>query len=213
MVPRSFLTGEVPVRKLVALVMLLLAQTAVAATPSEGVPLQVRRGFFTETDVGGFFTLGGDNGYSNLQTYLQLGVGYQLTIGDGKGLVPIGFHVAIGANAQNCYAGLKSTGDCSQADNFTLTFLSVTGGYLARVVERLYIGGKGIIGYTLLDPAPVYTADSKPVNGGLSAGVAASLEYATNMDHFSIGLDVSFRFVIGPNILALSFYPRVQYTF
>ena len=39
------------------------------------------------------------------------------------------------------------------------------------------------------------------------------IEYATNMDHFSIGLDVAFRFVIGPNIPSLGFYPRVQYTF
>lgn len=201
------------VRKLVALLMLLLAPTALAATPSEGAPLQVRRGFFTETDIGGFFTLGGRNAYSNLQTYLQLGVGYQLTLNEGKGLVPVGFHVGIGANAQNCFAALKSNGDCTQADNFTLTFLSVTAGYLARVVERFYLGAKLIAGYTLLDPAPVYTSTGAPVNGGLNAGVAASMEYATNMDHFSVGIDVAFRFVIGPNIPSFAFYPRVQYTF
>ncbi len=202
-------------RKLAALLIVLLAPTALAATPSEGVPLQVRRGFFTETDIGGFFTLGGDDGYSNLQTYLQLGVGYQLVIQDGKGIVPFGFHVGIGSNAQNCFAGKKPNGDCSQADNFTMTFLSLSGGYLARVLERFYLGGKLLAGYTLLDPAPVYTtgATPTPVNGGLNVGVAGSLEYATNMDHFSVGIDVAFRFVVGPNILSLGFYPRVQYTF
>ncbi|MBL9039276.1 MAG: adventurous gliding motility protein CglE [Archangium sp.] len=205
-------------RKLVALLICSLAPGALAATPSEGMPLKVRRGFFTETDIGGFLTLGGDNGYSNLQTYLQLGVGYQLTIGDGKGLVPLGFHVAIGANAANCFAGLVGNDQrCAESDNFTLTFLSLTGGYLHQVVERLYIGGKGIVGWTLLDPPPVYSpptgTNRTPVSGGLNIGAAASLEYATNMDHFSVGFDVAFRIVIGPNIMSLGFYPRVQYTF
>lgn len=196
-------------RKLASLLIALTSFTsAYAATPSEGVPLQVRRGFFTETDIGGFFTVGGDNGYSNLQTYLQLGVGYQLTINEGKGLIPIGVHVGIGANAQNCWAGLLPNNTCSTSDNFTLTMISASAGYLHQVVERLYLGGKIIVGGTLLDPEPVAGTPF-----GLNAGVAATLEYATNMDHFSIGLDISYRLIIGPNINALMFYPRVQYTF
>jgi hypothetical protein len=186
----------------------LLSSAALASTPSEGVPLQVRRGFFTETDIGAFWTLGGDNAYSNLQTYLQLGVGYQLTVGDGAGLIPIGVHVGIGSNAQNCWAGLTAAGACSTSDNFTLTFFSLTAGYLFRLAERLYLGPKIVVGGTLLDPEPV-----TGVTFGVNAGIAASLEYATNMDHFSIGLDVSYRIVIGPNINAFAVYPRVQYTF
>ena len=201
-------------RKLATLVAaLLVSSSASAATPPEGVPLQVRRGFFTETDVGGIFTVGGDNGYSNFQTYLQLGMGYQLTIGNGQGMVPIGVHVGIGANAQNCWADLKADLSCTQADNFTLTFISLTGGYLHRVVERLFVGGKAMVGWTLLDPAPVLSATNADVRGGLNLGVAASIEYATNMDHFSIGFDAVFRVVVGPNILSLQFFPRVQYTF
>ena len=95
---------------------------------------------------------------------------------------------------------------------FTLIFVSASGGYLHRVLERLYIGGKILAGWTLLDPAPVKNG-TEDVSGGVNAGIAASVEYATNMDHFSIGLDVAFRFVIGPNIPSLGFYPRVQYTF
>jgi hypothetical protein len=198
------------VRKLATLLIALsVSSSALAATPSEGVPLQVRRGFFTETDIGGFFTVGGDNGYSNLQTYLQLGIGYQLTINDGKGLIPIGFHVGIGANAQNCWAGLNAAGACTQSDNFTMTMLNASVGYLHQVVERFYVGGKLLGGVTLLDPDPV--GDNTLARANF--GVAASVEYATNMDHFSVGLDVSYRLVIGPNISALGFYPRVQYTF
>jgi hypothetical protein len=189
------------------LVALVLPAVAFAAAP-QGVPLEVRRGFFTETDIGGLTTLGGDDGYSNLQVYLQLGVGYQLTVNDAKGLIPIGFHVGIGANAANCWAGKTDAGVCATSANFTMTSLSVTAGYLHRVASRLYVGGKVIAGYTLLDPEPV-----PQVRGGANLGVAASLEYATQMDHFSVGLDVAYRIIVGPNINVFAFFPRVQYTF
>ena len=48
--------------KTLVLALGLMHGVAVAATPPEGVALEVRRGFFTETDIGGFFTLGGDDG-------------------------------------------------------------------------------------------------------------------------------------------------------
>ncbi|MFZ5439163.1 MAG: adventurous gliding motility protein CglE [Myxococcota bacterium] len=202
-------------RKLATLLVAsFISSSALAATPSAGVPLEVRRGLFTETDIGGFFTVGGDNSYSNLQTYLQLGLGYQLTINDSAGLIPIGFHVGIGANAQNCWAGLNNAGACTQADNFTTTFLNLSGGYLHRVGtgyvgSRLYLGGKLLGGVTLVDPDPV--GDKVLVRPNF--GLAASLEFATSLDHFSIGLDASYRLIIGPNISGLMFFFRVQYTF
>lgn len=197
-------------RKLATLVVaLLVSSSAFAATPPQGVPLQVRRGFFTETDIGGFFTLGGDDGYSNFTIYLQLGAGYQITINEGRGLIPIGFHVGISANAGNCWSGRPAAdAACPLSESFSTIFLNASAGYLHQVVERFYIGGKLLGGYTLLDPAPV-----QGVNGGGTVGVAASIEYATNMDHFSIGLDVAYRLTIGPNISALMPYLRVQYTF
>lgn len=197
-------------RKLATLVAaLLVSSSAFAATPPEGVPLQVRRGFFTETDVGGFFTVGGDDGYSNFQLYLQLGAGYQITVNGGKGLIPIGVHVGISANAGNCWSGRPSVdAACPLSESFSTIFLNASVGYLHEVVERFYVGGKLFGGYTLLDPAPV-----EGVNGGPTFGAAATLEYATNMDHFSIGIDISYRLTIGPNISGLMFYPRVQYTF
>ncbi len=198
-------------RKLATLVAaLLVSSSALAATPPQGVPLEVRRGFFTETDIGGFFTVGGDDGYSNFQLYLQLGAGYQITVNNGRGLIPIGLHVGISANAGNCWSGRPAPdAACPLSESFSTIFLNASVGYMHEVVERFYVGGKLIGGYTLLDPAPV-----KDVNGGATVGVAASLEYATNMDHFSIGLDISYRLTIaGQPISGLMFYPRVQYTF
>ena len=196
-------------RKLILLVAVLVAPSlASAATPSEGVSLVVRRGFFTETDVGGFMTVGGDNAYSNLQTYLQLGVGY-----DVSQTIELGAHFGMGSNAANCFNGLKKTGECTATDNFTVTFIDLTAAYLFKLADRFYLDPKLAVGYTLLDPAPVVPQDGEPINKGINVGVGVGLEYATSMDHFSIGLDVLARYVIGPNIISLQFFPRVKYTF
>lgn len=201
--------------KLVAILsVLMFPAIAAAATPSEGVPLKVRRGFFTETGIGGFFTVGGDNGYSNLQSYLQLGAGYQFSFGEGeKNAVPIGLHVGIGANAANCHAGLTKAGECSQSDNFTITFINLSAGFMRSIVERFYLGAKVLVGYTLLDPAP-----DNNFNKGLNLGAALGVEYATNMDHFAIGVDAGWRMILplgaaANMIQSLHFVVRVKYTF
>jgi hypothetical protein len=39
------------------------------------------------------------------------------------------------------------------------------------------------------------------------------IEWATHQDHFFVGIDFEPRFVVGPNILSMAFFPRVKYTF
>lgn len=200
------------------LLVALAPSLALAATPSEGVPLKVRRGFFTETDIGGFFTLGGNNGYSNLQSYLQLGAGYQIGIMDEKIAIPIGFTVGIGANAANCWNGLTKAEECSSSDNFTITFLTASGGFMYSVVERFYVGGKLLVGYTLLDPPPVTDTTGAQFNKGINLGVALGVEYATNMDHFAIGVDLGYRMILPIGVQSdimhsAHFVLRVKYTF
>ncbi len=206
--------------KLVVVLALILSPAlAAAATPSEGVPLKVRRGFFTETGIGGFFTVGGDNQYSNLQSYLQLGAGYQFSFGaNEENAVPIGLHVGIGANAANCHAGLTKALECSQSDNFTITFITLSGGFMRSIAERFYVGGKLLVGYTLLDPPPQVDAAGNSFNKGINVGLALGVEYATNMDHFAIGVDAGWRMIIPFGVEAnliqsLHFLVRVKYTF
>jgi hypothetical protein len=201
--------GVVRKALVVASLVLLPVLASAQGTPSEGVALKVRRGFFTETDIGGFLTLGGDNDYSNLQSYLQLGIGYDIS-----DVIELGLHVGIGSNAQNCFAGLDDrTGECLITDNFTMTFIDASLAYLIRIGERFYLSPKLLGGYTLLDPAPVVGTDGRPVTSGINLGTGVGVEYATHMDHFSIGLDLIARYIGGPNILSFQFYPRVKYTF
>ena len=205
-------------RKVVfALTLVLLPGLAAAATPSEGVALEVRRGFFTETDVGVFFSLGGQNQYSNAQTYLQLGVGYDVTEN-----IALGAHFGIGANAQNCFANLEGGNPLPRCevrnavtnemdpypDSFTVTFFNLTAAYLFEVTDRFYIAPKLTGGYTLMGPAPM-----PDVTSGVNFGGGVGVEYATHMDHFTIGADVLFRMIAGPNIPTMSIFPRVKYTF
>jgi hypothetical protein len=190
---------------------LVLPAMAWAATPSEGVELKVRRGFFTETDIGAFFTLGGDQSYSNAETYLQLGIGYDL-----NELFEFGLTFGIGASAADCFAGRKNNdpnADCLQAENFTMAMLDASVAYLWRVLPRLFITPKVLAGYTNLQPAPVLNSAKGPYTDAMNVGGGLGVEYETSLDHFSIGFEVSLRYVIGPNIPAISIFPRVKYTF
>ncbi len=189
----------------------LLSSPVLAATPPEGVPFQPRRGFFTETDIGVFFTVGGENVYSNAQTYLQLGVGYDLTE-----KLSLGAHFGLGSSAQNCFAGyLPGTETCALSDNFTMAFLNVTAAYHVRVLERLYLTPKVVAGYTRLDPAPVNPGEGDPARAisAPNAGLGFGVEYATGMDHFSVGADLLARYIIGPDITSFAIFPKVKYTF
>jgi hypothetical protein len=186
---------------------LLLPAAAIAAAPQEGAPVQVRRGLFTETDIGLFLTVGGDDRYSNAQTYLQLGVGYD--VGDR---VELGAHFGLGASAANCFAG-RIAGVCRQADNFTVVFLNLSATYLARLAERLYLTPKLTGGYAALDPAPLNSSSDRPVRSGANLGGGIGLEYATSMDHFSIGADCLVRYIFSANISTIAVVPRVKYTF
>ncbi|NTX67386.1 adventurous gliding motility protein CglE [Myxococcus sp. CA051A] len=189
----------------------LLSTPALAATPPEGVDFQPRRGFYTDTNIGVFFTVGGENAYSNAQTYLQLGVGYDLTE-----RISLGAHFGMGSSAQNCFAGyLPGTETCALSDNFTMQFLDVSAAYHVRLMDRLYLTPKLVAGYTRMDPAPVDPDEGNPGRAISSpnAGVGVGLEYATGMDHFSVGADLLARYVIGPNITSFAFFPKVKYTF
>jgi hypothetical protein len=198
------------VRKSLLVATLVLSSSVLAATPPEGVEYKPRRGFFTETDVGVFFTLGGENLYSNAQSYLQLGVGYDLTE-----TISLGVHFGLGSSAANCFAGyVPDTDICALSDNFTVAFGDMTAAYHVRLSDRLYLTPKLAAGYTRLDPAPV-DMGGEPGRSihAPNAGVGIGLEYGTMMDHFSVGADFMARYVIGPNIPTFALFPRVKYTF
>lgn len=179
------------------------------ATPPEGVPLEVRRGFFTETDLGVFGTVGGADGYSNAESYLQLGVGY-----DFKSGLELAAAFGLGSSGANCLSARDELGVCATPDSFTASFLDLSVGYLHPLRGRLFLVPRLAAGYARIDPSPRVDASGEPTRASnFNFGAGVGVEYATAMDHFSIGADLMFRYVIGVRVATLALYPRVKYTF
>lgn len=223
--------------RLLALAVAALPAVAGAATPTVGVEQKLRRGFFAETDLGTYFdTAKGTT--SSAQAYLQLGVGYDIT---DKFSAAVQF--GLGASSGVCLQDVANDGTCGVVDsggnivrtvdpqtgqstsqvlpdNFSNSFYQLHLSYRFGLAERLALVPGVVVGYQKLDPGPAYKSDCDPssgadclVSGGFMLGGDVSLEYATHMDHFFVGLDVEPRYVVGPNLLSFAIFPRVKYTF
>jgi len=206
----------------VGLALAFLAPAAAqASTPLAGVPTQIRRGFFTEMDLGTFFMTGGDPGVSNAQVYVSLGLGYDiLTVDDHFLAVGVGFSQA--ASAGSCFgtveapAGANDNATCFNAtngeplsDNWTAQTVEGTVLYGFQVVPRLMLTARALGGVAFIDPmAFADTSNPVPLVGG-----GIGVEYATQFDHFSLGLDAAVKYFLGPNVPGFAIAPRVKYTF
>lgn len=212
-----------------AAAMTLAPAFAWAGTPSAGVAQEARSGFFADISPGAFFTATGTNsrgnkGVSNAQAYLQLGIGYDVLKMKGEetfGLA-IGLNFGLGSSAASCFANVTTNGDCIYdtskktsdptniaPDNFTVSQLGAEVLFKIKVYDRLFLRPRITVGYAFLDPLPIE-------NLGLTfyAGVAFGIEYATRMDHFTIGIDLfDAKLIIGPNIPTFAIYPVIKYTF
>ena len=194
-------------RRLLLTSALCCCATSVAGPPPEGVALRVRRGFFTETDIGVFFTVGGNNKYSNAQTYLQLGVGYDLS-----DRIELGAYFGLGTSAANCFAGIQNNGACALTDSFTMAFFNLSAAYLVSLADRFYLTPRVTAGYSRFDPPPAFS-NSRGVTSAANVGGGIGVEYATQLEHFSVGLDALARVALGPNITSFAIFPRIKYTF
>jgi hypothetical protein len=188
--------------------MALLPSAALAYLPNEGVELTVHKGFFTEADVGAMLTVGGGDSYSNAQSFIQLAIGVDLSRH-----VELGLQVGLGSSNVNCFAqGSAVAGTCTAADSFTMLMADGFGAYLVPLAPRLWLTPRLMAGYTNLDPNPV-TAGGHAVYQAFNLGAGVGVEYATSLEHFSVGAEVSARYVFGANIPAIAIAPRVKYTF
>jgi hypothetical protein len=197
-----------------------------AATPLAGIPTEIRRGFYTEMDMGTFFTLGGEGkSPSDPQAYVSLGAGYDV-FATKQHFISLGLSFSMGTSAGGCYGVLNEKGQCMAAqgvddngnplalsDNWTLTTFEGSALYGYFVGERLMLTARLLGGVGIIEPdafedgGELMTGPLPLVGGGLG------LEWATQFDHFSLGLDAAAKMIVGPNALGLSIAPRVKYTF
>lgn len=198
---------------------------AFASTPMLGVPTDVRRGFYTETDFGAFFTVGGEGASpSNAQVYLSLGLGYDV-YAQGSSFVSVGLGFSLGTSAGSCfgtydpsgtkcvdpaYAGLPDVPVEGQlSDHWTATTVEAHVLYGYEFAPRLMLTARALGGAGFIEPmAFANTENPVPLVGG-----GVGLEYATRFEHFSLGLDLAGKYFLGPNVLGFAVAPRVKYTF
>ena len=189
-----------------------------AATPMQGVPTEIRRGFFTETDFGTFFTLGGaGKSPSDAQAYFHLGVGYDL-YAEADHLVAVSAGVGVGASAGSCFGDSYDSGaatPCTLAaggtlsNNWSATMVEASALYGYQIAPRLMLTGRVLGGMAFVEKTAF--ADNEGSVPLLGLGIGG--EWATHFDHFSLGLDIAGRMFVGTEAKGLSIAPRVKYTF
>lgn len=198
---------------------------ALASTPMLGVPTDVRRGFYTETDFGAFFTVGGEGASpSNAQVYLSLGLGYDV-YAQGKSFVSVGLGFSLGTSAGACFGtyiddtngakcvdpalGFEAGNDGLLSDHWTATTVEAHVLYGYEFAPRLMLTARALGGAGFIEPMAFANTDNPvPLVGG-----GVGLEYATRFEHFSLGLDLAGKYFLGPNVLGFAVAPRVKYTF
>jgi hypothetical protein len=192
-----------------------------------------KQGFYTQSDLGGFFVLGNGLGvptgftiaaqcpdgsagggrpcnpvpWSQLQPYIGLSVGYDITQWLG---VQVSYGTGFVANA----AVYPDTPDNPRDYGLTTLNVAVVGSFY--VLDRLAIMGKLMGGGAFISPEP---APDEPTIGG-NAGVGIGIRYATLLPDVFVGIDgnVTVAFIPAsagdPVIIpGISFAPVIKYVF
>ena len=216
--------------RLAFLLALTVPAVAFAAEPQVGVEQKLRRGLYTETDLGAYFDFASVASYdgtsvltsSNAQAYLQLSLGYDITDS-----FSVALQFGLGASSGVCLATVAADGTCNGQvsatgkgaadsalpDNFSNSFYQLALSYRISLIDRVAFVPGIELGYQQLSPPPFLDDNGNGKGGGFMVGADLSIEYATHMDHFFVGLDVEPRFLIGPNLTSIAIFPRVKYTF
>ncbi len=205
------------------------SQLDLSSISSTGSPEPVRTGFYMETELGAFMTLGGAESYSNTEAFLGLGVGYDL-LTVALGTLSAGLQFQLAPSAADCYiTGPGGADACpaSGSSTFTMAAVDAVVSFRFQILNRLYIPARLFGGMADFTPLPRcdLAANSCPSPTGVAAanpagdvweptfGGATGIEWATGFDHFTIGLEASLRLVPVMNMMGVAIYPRIKYTF
>ena len=189
-------------------------QLDLSSVSSTGSPEPIRTGFYAETALGSFLTLGGADSYSNMEAFLSLGVGYDI-----MREFSVGLQFQLAPSAGDCYGPTDSycAGASAQGSGtFTMAAIDAIVTYRLPITERLFIPFRLFGGMANLSPLPRSDLGAPSGAGDIwvpTVGLASGIEYATRFDHFTVGIEASGRFVPALNMIALAFYPRIRYTF
>ena len=180
---------------------------------------ELDRGFYMSSDLGFLISLGNVQGYSNLQPFVSVRAGYDLTSELSiQGVLSMGY---ISQNPISSFDDPTHPDGWSgrQIASFDLTNLGAEAVYALRPLPRLAIEPKIGAGLTLISPSLTDPANPSPVDGlspiapHVSGGV--DFKYLTLMTDFTAGVSVNSYFILVPGapIFAISGGFVVRYTF
>lgn len=161
-----------------------------------------KRGFFASVNPGGYFSLGGENGYSNLQPFLGAEVGYDFTDNvAGQLFFASG---SVDTNAVDSNPNKKNT------DNFSIIYVNLGMKYMHPIWgEKLDLIVRAGAGPAFASPKVTKDQGSVLVDVEFGAGIA----YRTGIPNLQAGFEITSLTEVTQMIPALAIYPNVRYTF
>lgn len=170
---------------------------------------ELDRGLYFASDLGVFMSFAGTQGYSNIQPYLALHVGYDLSDMFSVQASMAGGYVSNNPISDNELAGGGLGVESYQMLNIGAEFVAAL-----RVAQRFAIepklgGGIAHVTPSLTDPND-NSAALPTINPQLTFGV--DLNYLTLLTNFTAGASFTGYYVIGPNIPAVGAALHVRYT-
>ncbi len=193
-----------------------VALAAVAAQAPEDDTLAnfvLQRGLYVGADFGTFVSLGNTNGISNLQPYVALHLGYDLS--DNLSLQASASAAYVAENPISDFDDPAVTPAGAAVTSYDL--LSLTGDlvYALRVTQRFAIEPKVGAGFSRINPLPTDPDDPTltvpRMNLALVGGLG--LTYLTLLTDFSAGIAATVLVLPGPGVVGLGTSFSVRYTF
>lgn len=167
------------------------------------------RGFYFSSDLGVFFTFGGVRGYSNVQPFMSVKAGFDVT-----DLVSVQLAIIGGFASENPVSSLEVQSPNSlQTRSYSLLSFGPEIVFAFRPTPRIALEPRVGGGIT-----HVYPQISRDSQGGaysnllphISFGLDA--KYLTLLTNFTAGLSLTFEYILGPNVPALGAGFVVRYT-
>lgn len=173
----------------------------------------LQRGVYVGADFGTFITIGGANGVSNLQPFVGLRLGYDLT--DNLSLQLSGTAGYVSGNPISDYDDPAVTPNGTAVTSYDL--LNFTGEvvYALRVTERFAIEPKVGLGFSRINPLPTDPDNPELLvsRGNLVIDAGLGLTYLTLLSDFSAGVSATAYILPKPGVVGLATAFTVRYTF
>ena len=172
----------------------------------------LQRGFYFSSDVGLFMSLGGENGYSEVQPYVAIKIGFD--VNDTFSLELKLSHAYVSNNPISAHDRTNATVG-ERASSFGL--VGIGGGLVVALRPTARFAIEPNVGGGVTHLYPPLTDPNNPLTtlGSFAPHVmgGVDLKYLTLLTDFSAGLSLAGMYVIGPNIPGVSASFVVRYTF